>query len=144
MSVTFIASLTHHFDDVFVLQPSGDIRGGGSKSIQINQKRDGSLFGILGELFKRDIPFLRSIILPEVGNFIKEYIYHDISQKFPSRESLKSNLLSSARNIGSRTVRGGGKHKTKPKQKRKSIEKDITVKKTHCVIEYKDVFNSGD
>ena len=72
MSVTFIASLTHHFDDVFVLQPSGDIRGGGSKSIQINQKRDGSLFGILGGLLKRTIQFLRSRLLPEVSNLVKK------------------------------------------------------------------------
>ena len=132
MSVTFIASLTHHFDDVFVLQPSGDIRGGGSKSIQINQKRDGSLFGILGGLFKRDIPFLRSIILPEVGNFVKNGT-HDISQKIHLRESLKKNVLSSARNIGLRIVRDGGKHKTNPKRKRKSMKKGITKKKeSHC------------
>ena len=150
MRVSFIAPLTHHFDDVFALQSSRDIRGGGLSDIRIYQKRGGSLFGILGGLFKRAIPFLRSILLPEVGNFVKN-VTHDISQKIPSRESLKNNLLSSARNIGSRIVRGGGKRKTKSKQKRKNNKKGVIKKnkkkkkknKTHCGVKRKDVFSSG-
>ena len=66
-------SLSTSFWDVFALQPSRDTRGGGLNNVRIYQKCGGSLFGILGGLFKRVIPFLRSILLPEVGNFVKKY-----------------------------------------------------------------------
>ena len=52
MRATFIAPLTHHFDDVFPLQTSRDIRGGRLNTIQIYQTHGGSLFGIIGGLFK--------------------------------------------------------------------------------------------
>ena len=62
MRISFIAPLAHHFDDVFALQSIRDIRGGGLNDIRIYQKRGGSLFGILGGLFKRAIPFLKKYI----------------------------------------------------------------------------------
>ena len=150
MRVPFIAPLPHHFDDVFALQSIRDIKGGGLNDIRIYQKRGGSLFGILGGLFKRAIPFLKSILLPEIGNFVRN-VTHDISQKVPSRESLKTNLLSSAKNIGSRIVRGGGKRKiVKSNLKRKNIKQSTSKKnkkkkkKGHCVMKQKkDIFNSG-
>ena len=70
MRVPFIASLAHYFDDVFALQPSRDIKGGGLNNIRIYQKRRGFLFVILCGLFKMAIPFLRIILLPEVSNFV--------------------------------------------------------------------------
>ena len=145
MRILFIAPLANHFHDVFALQPSRDIRGKGLNNIRIYQKRGGSLFGILCELFKRVIPFLRSILLPEVGNFVRN-VTHDISQRVPSRESVITNFLSFARNIGSRIVRGGEKRKIKSKQKRKNIKKPATrkKKKSHCEMKHKDIFNSGN
>ena len=87
---------------------------------------------------------MRRILLPEVGNFVKN-VTHDISQKIPSRESLKSILLSSTRNIRSSIIRGGGKRKIKPKQKRKNIKKPTTKKKkSNFGMKHKDVFSSGD
>ena len=71
MRVPFIAPLSHNFDAVSALQPYRDIRGGELNNIRIYQKRGGSLFVILGRLFKRTILFLRSILLLEVGNSIK-------------------------------------------------------------------------
>ena len=51
MRVPFIAPLVHYFHDVFALQPSRDIRGGGLNNIRIYQKRGGSVFGILRGFF---------------------------------------------------------------------------------------------
>ena len=83
MRVPFIAPLTHYSDDVFALQSSRNIR---LYNIRICQQRGESLFGIIGGLFKSAIPFLRSILLPEVGNFMKKET-HDIFQKILSIES---------------------------------------------------------
>ena len=60
------------------------------------------------------------ILLLEVGNFVRN-VTHDISQYIPSMESFKSNLLSSARNIGSRIVRGGGKTYKNEEEEEKSL-----------------------
>ena len=123
MRVPYNPPLSHHFDVVFTPQFSRNERGGGLSDIRIYQKRGGSLFGILGGMFKKAIPFLKNILLPEVGNFVKN-ITQDISQNIPSRESFRNNFSSSAKNIGSRIMRGG-KRKTKTKQKQKNIKKKI-------------------
>ena len=95
-------------------------------------------------VYLRAILFLRSIILPEVGNFVKNGT-HDISQKIHLRESLKKNVLSSARNIGLRIVRGGGKRKIKSLQKQKCNKEPITnkKKKSYCGMKHEDVIASG-
>ena len=74
----------------------------------------GNLFGILGRSIKRAIPFIKSLILPELGNFTKNFT-EDISQNIPPKQSIKSNLKKSVKNVGKKILRGGGGGKVKRK-----------------------------
>lgn len=148
MRVSYTPPQPHHFDVVFDLHPSQFGRGGGLNDIRIYQKRGGSLFGILGGMFKRAIPFLKSIILPEIGNLVKN-ITHDISHNIPARQSFKNNVVTSVKNVGSRIVRGGRRN-SKSKKKVKSVKKKIVKKKRkkkiirkNCGMKGKDIFTSG-
>ena len=94
------------FDAVFA--DAVRARGGSLNDIHIySRKRGGSLFGVLARVLKQSVPFLRSVILPEFGGFVKN-VTEDVSNNIPFKSSLKQNLTSSAKNIGKRIVRGGG------------------------------------
>ena len=75
MRVSYIAPGVSQFDDVFKQNKlEGLLKGGGLREIKTTfpnnyHIRGGSLFGILGNVFKRTIPFLTIFILPEAGNF---------------------------------------------------------------------------
>ena len=113
MRVSYIAPGVSQFDDVF--KPNnleGLLKGGGLRDIKtINPNnyhtRGGSLFGILGNVFKRTIPFLTNFILPEAGNFARN-LMSDIGN-VPIKKNLKRNLLKSAKNIGTRIMNRGGR-----------------------------------
>ena len=80
MRVSYIAPGASHFDDVFKPHHWGGLqRGGGLKDIKTLKSnnyhmRAGSLFGILGNVFRRTIPFLTNFVLPEAGNFARNLL----------------------------------------------------------------------
>ena len=114
MRVAYLSPASHHFDAVF--DRNKLIRGGSLDDIKIYQRRGGSFFGIIGNVVKRALPFLRRIILPEVGNLINN-VTQDISQNVPLRQSVRKNVVTSAKNVRNRLMRGGAK-------KRKSVKKN--------------------
>ena len=141
------------FDAIFAQNAQ---RGGSLDDIQIYRRRGGSLFGVLGNIFKRSLPFLRSIILPEFGGFVKS-VAEDVSQNMPVKKSMKRNFISSAKNVGRRVVRGGSrvkkakrlvKRKKSVKRKKgkskKRTKKTRTRKKKRCSHKTRgDIFSSG-
>ena len=132
MRVPYLPPASHHFDAVF--NRNSLARGGGVDDIKIYQRRGGSFFGILGNVVKRAIPFLRRIILPEVGNLVNN-VSQDVSQNMPLRQSMRKNLVSAAKNVKNRLVRGGAKKKRKNSKKSKKNKKIKTGKKKgkkHC------------
>ena len=107
MRASFYTPTVADFDAVFA--DVGHARGGSYNDIHIySRKRGGSLFGVLGRVLKSSIPFLRSVILPEFGGFVKN-VTDDVSNNLPIKSSLKRNLMNSAKNVGKRVVRGGGR-----------------------------------
>ena len=103
MRVSYFTPLPQHYDAVFNNQEIISNRGGGLEDISLYKRRGSSLFSILRGLFKRTIPFLKRLILPEVGSL-------------PLRNSLKVNAMKSMKNVGSRIVKYGREKNNKTKK----------------------------
>ena len=138
MRVSYIAPGVSHFDDVFKSHHWGGLqRGGGLKDIKTLKShnyhmRAGLLFGILGNVFRRTIPFLTNYVLPEAGNFARNLL-SDIGN-VPMKKNVKRNLIKSAKNIGKRVMnRGGGVARKNKTVKKKNGKKG----KSNC----SDVFS---
>ena len=126
--------------------------GGGLDDIKVYKRRGGSILGFLGRAFKYAIPFVKNLIVPEIGGFTNN-ILDDVSQNVPFRESVKRNFKSSVKNIGKRVVRGAGRVRKKPLKSKKSSRKTMkrTRKKSqkkarrenHCKVKSSDIFSSG-
>lgn len=143
MRVSYIPPSSKHFDGVF---GSPDSRGGGLGDIRIYKPnyhpRGGSIFGFL---MRTALPFVRRIIAPELGSFVKN-VASDVQNKTPLRQSLKKNLITATKNMGRRILRGG---KRKKQTKKKNIKKKTITKKknkkrgrvgSHCG---KDIFSNN-
>ena len=126
--------------------------GAGLDDIRVYKRRGGSILGFLGRAFKYAIPFVKNLIMPEIGGFTNK-VLDDVSQNVPLRESMKRNFKSSVKNIGRRVVRGGGKSRKKPlkskktsnkklKRKRKNIQRS-GKRKNHCKVKATDIFSNG-
>ena len=138
MRVSYLPPTASHFDVVFTpYQNAG--RGGSLRDIKVLKpyyyQRGGSLFGILGSIIKRSIPFLKNFILPEAGNFAMN-LARDINENVPVKASIKRNLVNSVKNVGKKVMRGGKKQKkggrkksTKKKRpkKRKNLLENVSV-----------------
>ena len=134
MRVPYLPLASHHFDVVF--DRNKVLRGGSLDDIKIYQRRGGSFFGIIGNVVKRALPFLRRIILPEVGNLVNS-VAQDISQNVPLRQSVRKNIATSAKNVRDRVMRGGAKKKRKTVKKikrnsRKIKKRQKSKKKSRC------------
>ena len=147
MRVSYISPSTSQFDSLF--SPSSSFIKGGSLQDIVTYKpnhynqRGGSIFGTIGKIVRSTIPFLKSIILPEFGQFTHN-VTSDIADGIPIRKSLKKHGIDSLKNVG-RTVikkaRGGGGARNKNKvTKRKKRKK----KKKMCVRMKNDIFSHGD
>jgi hypothetical protein len=107
MRGVYIPPAIEHFDTIF-----NSSRGGGINDIRVyNQplQRGGSLFGVLGKIARYTIPFLKSIILPEIPSFVSN-VSGDVRRGMRIRESLKNNSIRAAKNMGVRVLtkaRGG-------------------------------------
>ena len=124
------------------------VRGGGIGDIKTVEphyyQRGGSLFGILGNVFKRTIPFLRSFLLPEVGNFAQNLI-GDVGRNVPIKDSLKRNLISSGKNVAQKIVRGGGKRRVNRKKTiKRKIKKKVVSDGKKCGYDASDIFNRSN
>jgi hypothetical protein len=116
-------------------------RGGGLSDIRTYKfyhKRGGSLIGFLSNIARRSIPFLKQLLLPEIGDFAKN-VTHDIASGEDMRSSLKRQGKQSLRNIikKARGGRGKGKHvnkKTQVKRKRKTGKKRKRVRKRSTIF----------
>ena len=156
MRVPYIPPSENSYDLVFNEKIYDHTRGGGVNDIHVYKPVGGGLFGILGRIVQRAIPFLKSIVLPEVGSFTNN-VLNDVSRNAPVRESLRKNFKTSVKNLGKRVV-GGARTKvrksTRKKNKNKNIKKKTKTKKSrrrskkhtkssHCNTSKNDIFNSG-
>ena len=143
MRVSYLSPSSSHFDVVFTPHQNA-VRGGGLRDIKVLKPyyyhRGGSLFGILGSIIKRSIPFLRNFILPEAGNFAMN-VAKDMNENVPLKSSIKQNLVNSAKNVGKRVMRGGKKKKARKRlTQRKNTKKRKAIRKGKCHVNKKDVF----
>ena len=166
MRVGLYTPTVSDFDGVFA--DVGNSRAGSLNDIHIynRRRRGGSLFGVLGSVLKHSLPFLRSVILPELGGFVKN-LTDDVSNNVPIKSSLKRNMMQSAKNVGKRIARGGGegarggarRRRRVRGQKRSAVrkrKKSVGVtkrkkskikrkkgKKCHSKMRKNDIFDSG-
>ena len=101
--------------------------GGGLDDISYYrpQVRGGNIFGIVGNLFRKAFPIIKSLILPELGT-LAQNVTHDYAKNGGFRNSFKKNLSTSAKNIG-RKILGG---KRVQSRKKCNSSKKNSVKKT--------------
>ena len=125
MRVTYLHPSSHHYDDVF--GSKNEVRGEGLQDIRVYNHRGGSLFGVLGSLVRRSLPFLKRIILPEVGNFVRN-VADDVGQNISFGQSMKNNALNSTKNIGKKIMRGGKLVKKKRKKQNIRNKKMMKIK----------------
>lgn len=134
MRVVYIHPSSRDFDTLF------SKKGGSLSDINIFHNRGGSLLSFVGRFARYALPFIKSIILPEVGNFANN-VANDVSQGRSVKRVFKERGLESAVNIGKRVAkkaRGGAKKKKITANK--NLKKNIKRKK--CVTK-KDIFNTN-
>ena len=103
-------------------------RGAGLDNINVYRARGGSIIGLLGNVFRYSIPFLKNLFLPEVSNLMGN-VANDINSGVKIKNSLKSRGMNSIKNIGRKLI-GAGKKKQKTRKKlSKKIKKNL--KKTN-------------
>ena len=121
MRVTYNYLSESLLDDVF--SPFKKNYGGGLDDISFYrpQVRGGNIFGVVGNLFRKAFPIIKSLILPELGTFSKN-LTHDYGENGNFRNSLKKNLINSGKNIGRRII-GGKRTKTNCRKKCNSKKK---------------------
>ena len=126
MRVPYFEPTSTDFDRAF---DTRNFQGGGLNDIRVYQQRGGSLLGILSGFAARALPFLRSIILPEIGNFTKN-VTSDYGNNIPMKQSLKRNAVSSGKNIARKLMGGSRKHNISKKKniKKKQARKPIRMK----------------
>ena len=91
-----------------------NVRGGGLSDISFYEPRGGGIFGVVGNLVRRVLPIIKSLLVPEFGSFANNFS-NDYMQNNNFRESVKSNLIKSGKNIGRRVI--GGSRKVKSTKK---------------------------
>ena len=134
MRGAYIAPSITHYDAIFRIN-----RGGGLDDISIYQ-RGGSFIGILGKLARYTIPFLKSIILPEIPSFVSN-ISNDVSSGVKLKDSIKRRGINTISNMGVnvlRKARGGRRvRKSKSQTKRRKIKR----KRKKTQVKKKDIFS---
>ena len=114
MRVPFFVPSENDFNQAFL--HTTNFSGGALGDIRVFNQRGGSFFGVLSKVVRNAIPFLRSIILPEIGSLTKN-ITEDCGNHKPFKESLRANAISSGRNVA-RKILGGRKKKKQCKKLR--------------------------
>ena len=152
MRVEYINLTEDQFNDVFF---PANVRGSGLSDISYyHPARGGNIFGVIGNILRRAIPIIKSLIVPELPSFAKNFS-NDYTRNNNLRASLKSNLLRSGKNIGKRVLGGTRNRKNKFKKSKKCTNKKKNPvtrsrkpsgKKSRIKkpVDIDDVFNSGD
>ena len=149
MRVEYRLLSDHDFDTIFF---NGATRGGGLSDISYYRPvRGAGIFGVFGRLLRKAIPIIKSLIVPELPTFAKNFS-DDYAKNNSLHTSLKRNLVRSGKNIGKRVLGGSRKKKKNvknakkyKKKKRKNSKKPL--KKNSKGIKTKkqcDVFNSRE
>ena len=115
MRVSYIPPSSKHFDGVFA---SPDIsRGGALGDIRVYKPnyhpRGGSIFGFL---MRTALPFVRRIIAPEFGSFVKN-VASDVENKTPFRQSIKKKSHHSYKKCGTKNFERGEAKKEETREK---------------------------
>lgn len=132
-----------HDYDVLFSQRGGGV-GGSLAHINTYRpqiQRGGSIFGVLGRVIKRTIPFLKNIFFPEIPNFVNN-VSSDLQTGMRFKDSVKRQGIRSAKNVGRRILkkaRGGRKTKRSNRKTKKTTKKKKRkiVRRTR-----KDLFSS--
>ena len=146
MRVPYITPTSEDFDVIFA-SPSDRVKGGALSDIRYYRRgRGGSFFGILQSLARRSIPFLRNLVLPQLGEMAHN-ITKDYSSGVPFKKAVKKSSLNAVRNIGEAVLNRGGRKK-KSKTRKKTVgnnrkRKKITRKKKHCPKLKDDIFTAS-
>ena len=147
MRVEYRLLSDHDFDSIFF---NDGARGGGLSDISFYHPVKGAgIFGVFGRLLRKAIPIIKSLIVPELPTFAKNFS-DDYAKNNNLRSSLKRNLARSGKNIGKRVLGGARKKKSivknvkKCKKRRKNSKNplkkiDRTKSEKQC-----DIFNSSD
>ena len=125
MRSVYITHTSSEFDQIFA-------RGAGDIQVYKSPRpRGGSLFGVLTNVVKSSIPFLRKIFLPEIPSLV-----NDIIDNSNSGENVKDRLkrvgLNTIKRVGKRILKGG------QKSKKRDVKRLVKGKK-----KVKDVFNTN-
>merc|ERR1712074_358938 len=138
MRIPYKTPTVDQFDRYF--NPNYINRGGGLNDIKVykphHYAKGGSIFSFLSGVFKRAIPFLRGVMLPEVGEFARNFTA-DVGNNVPLRDNVKKNLMRSVKNVGRKLVKGGARKninkkrvnttKKKKRQRKKCIKKTVKI-----------------
>ena len=142
MRVPYVEPSILDYDKVFDVKLY--IKGGSLDQIRVFRQQGGSILGALSGLVSRALPFLRSVILPEIGSLVKN-VTSDYGNNVSLKQTLRKNSLNSGKNIA-RKLMGGSKKKRIINDKRirqtklNRYNKGDNVK-THCKP-LNDIFSS--
>ena len=150
MRVEYVNLTEDQFNDIFF---PVNVRGNGLADISYyHPARGGNIFGVVGNILRRAIPIIKSLIVPELPSFAKSFS-EDYTRNNNLRASLKSNLLRSGKNIGKRVLGGTRNRKNFLKKSVNKKKKPITKSRKTCTkkknrrkkpADVNDIFNSGD
>ena len=149
MRVPYLPPSSSDFDLLF---GQNNLKGGGLSDIRVYKapqfhQRGGSFFGVLGRLARNSFPFLKNLLLPELGAMANN-VTRDISEGVPLKQSLKQRSLGAVKNIGKSVIGRGGRVRkrraTKRKAKNKTNRKNYGKrKKPPCASLKNDIFTSS-
>ena len=128
MRVPYFEPSVREYDRVF--QNSPNISGGGLSDIRVFSQKGGSFLGVISSIMRRAIPFLRSMVLPEMGNMARNVAHDYGSRGTPLNQTLRENALSTGKNIARKILGGARKGKKKGKNAKKSLSQTKKRKKT--------------
>jgi len=149
MRVSYIPPSVSQFDVLFHKSDSF-ARGGSLNEIATYRPvyhygRGGGFIGTISRIVKNTIPFLRSILVPEIGNFAKN-VAQDYGKGNSLKKSLKRHGIDSVKNVGKTVIhkaRGGRKRGRKKEKLYKSRRNAKKRKINHCMKGSDDVFSQS-
>lgn len=117
------------------------LKGSGVNDLQyfkapVFHQHGSGVFTVLGNIVKGAIPFIRRLILPAVGEVIRDTSY-DVSRGENFKQSLKRNTVKGIKTLGTKIARGGKVRKTRKKNKKKK-RKSATTKRRKLKVRSRD------
>lgn len=137
MRVAYNTPSVSEFENLFS-DDNFRIKGGSLTDIQsynapVYIQRGSGVFGILGNLVRNSIPFIRRLILPAVSDF-SQNVMHDYANGRPMRQALKKHGISSIKKLGKQIIRGGKRKNVKINNKRRNAQTQRRKKQKKCHV----------